>query len=79
MIKKARKNNEIDIAQKAEWSFIKSKTKIVQGIPDIYTDNTKTTKGKTVSEKAQILSKFFTSVYISKSSNNVLPVLEKRK
>ena len=32
---------------KAVWSCIKSKTKLVQGVPDLYTDNTKTTKSKT--------------------------------
>ena len=61
------------------WSFIKSKTKVVQGVHDLYTDNTKTAKSKTDSEKTQILSNFFASVYVSEASNRALPMLNKNK
>ena len=80
MIRKARREYEAEIATKAKtdpkvvWSYIKSKTRVVQGVPDLYINNTKGDKlTKNDSEKAQILSDFFASVYVSDGSNDVLP------
>ena len=42
----------MNVAQKAKtdpkavWSFIKAKTKVMQGVPYMYTDNTKSAKSK---------------------------------
>ena len=80
MIRKARREYEAEIASKAKsdpkvvWSYIKSKTRVVQGVPDLYINNTKGDDlTKIDSEKAQILSDFFASVYVSESSDDVLP------
>ena len=80
MIRKARREYEAKIASKAKsdpkvvWSYIKSKTMVVQGVPDLYINNTKGDDlTKIDSEKAQILSDFFASVYVSENSDDVLP------
>ena len=85
MIRKTRRELESDIASKAKtepkavWSLIKSKARVVQGVPDLYLNNTKCDKLTTWdSDNAQFLSDFFlfASVHVSENSDDAVPELK---
>ena len=53
------------------WKYINSKTKIRAAIPDLYTNqkNDPDTMATCDSEKAEVLSEFFSSIYIPVNQN----------
>ena len=80
MMNKAKKDYELNISKKVKtdpkltWQSIKSKTKMRTGIPELYTDKDRKILTKSDNEKAETLSKFFSSVYV-KEPPGVIPSL----
>ena len=86
MIKRARKKFEKESAMlikenpKTAWKYIKSKFKIRDGVQNLRTDTTDINSPltKTDSEKAEVLSEFFTSVFVKEPEGDI-PQLEPRR
>ena len=73
LTRKAAKLQEKDIAKKTKsnskvfWRFVNSKTKVISTIPEVYTTTNKPDPDKMTKnddEKADVLGKFFSSVYV---------------
>ena len=83
MINKAKKDYEISISQKVKsdpkltWQYIKSKTKLRVGIPELYVDRDKQKLTRNDKEKADTLSKFFSSVYVQEPTDTI-PTLQNK-
>ena len=77
MINKARKKHEKFIAEKIKtdpkltWNYIKSKTSMQVGIPNLYKDNSMSSITEYDKEKAEALSAFFKSVYVTEPADEI--------
>ena len=85
LVRKSRKEFERNLAKEAIenpkriWQYINSKSKTRQGIGDLCTDpeNPESKKAEDDETKANILAKFFSSVFTKEDENNI-PDLKKR-
>ena len=79
--RKATRNYEKNIAKSVKeepkkfWSYIKSKTKVKERIPDLMVDSNRRTSND--KEKAETLSSFFTSVFTTEPPGDVPPPVER--
>ena len=80
---KAKKNHEKYLAKniktdpKLTWKYIKSKTKMKVGMPNLYTSNNKKKMTESDEEKAEVLSKFFNSVFVSEPEGRIPTIANK--
>ena len=74
---------EVDLARQSKlkpkviWDYINKKTKIKTAIGDLYTnqDDVKSVKTEKDSDKAEILSEYFSSVFVNEPEGQDIPVL----
>ena len=70
MMNKAKRDYEMSISQKVKtdrklkWKYIKSKTRLQTGIPELYMENNMERLTTNDKEKAETVSKFFSGVFV---------------